>query len=328
MTVRFSDAWTLHGLRALIVENRYLRVTVLPELGGKIWSIVSKRHDREMLWHNPRVLPRPAHYGATYDNWFCGGWDDVFPNDFPVDIDGDPYPDHGEVWSLPAAWRIEHASPESVAISLEHRGIALPTRFRKVLTLREDAPSLHLQYEITNEGASSLDVHWKTHPSLPLAPGARLHLPIGRVIDEPGFGEVFRDQAFEWPRATQSSGEPLDLSALPDPGGGGAWFFYGVDLTAGYAAISYPDRQVGFGLSFDPEILSSVWVFGSFGGWRGLNTIILEPCTGHLADLEAAIANRSVLTIGPGETVSTPLAATVLDGDDALASFERNGGIL
>lgn len=327
MTVRYSDAWTLHGLRALVLENRYLRVTVLPELGGKIWSIISKPHDREMLWHSPRVLPRTAHYGATYDNWFCGGWDDIFPNDFPVEIDGEPYPDHGEVWALPATWRVEHESPEAVSISLEHRGIALPTRFRKVITLRNDDTSLRLTYEIANNGAAPLDVHWKPHPSLPIEPGALLHLPIAHVIDEPGFGEVYREREFTWPTATRANGEPLDLSTLPDPGSGGAWFFYGVDLAAGYAAISYPVHQVGFGLSFDPAILNSVWVFGSFGGWRGLNTVILEPCTGYLADLEAAIANRSVLTIAPGETVTTFLAATVLDGDHALASFERDGGV-
>src|SRR5680860_1402593 len=105
MTVRFSDAWQLYGLQTLVLENRLLRITVLPELGGKIWSIVSKPHDWEMLWRHPRMTPRPAHYGATYDNWFCGGWDEVFPNDCPVDIAGEPYPDHGEIWSLPANWQ-------------------------------------------------------------------------------------------------------------------------------------------------------------------------------------------------------------------------------
>ncbi|MEJ7902008.1 MAG: DUF5107 domain-containing protein, partial [Thermomicrobiales bacterium] len=69
MAVHFSDAWTLHGLQALVIENSRLRVTVLPELGGKIWSIVSKPHDREMLWHHPRMTPRRAPYGATYDDW-------------------------------------------------------------------------------------------------------------------------------------------------------------------------------------------------------------------------------------------------------------------
>lgn len=322
MTVRFSDTWTLYGLQALVLENARLRVTVLPELGGKIWSIVSKPHDREMLWHHPRMTPRRAHYGATYDNWFCGGWDDVFPNDFPVEIDGEAYPDHGEVWSLPAAWQVVEASEAAVSIALEHRGIALPTRFRKVLTLRRDEPTVRLAYEIGNEGAAPLDVHWKSHPALPVASGARLHLPIRRVIDDGDFGEPFAERQFAWPMATRSDGGALDLRDLPDPDSGTSQFYYGVELEAGYAAISYPAEGVGFGLSFDPAVLDSVWVFGTYGGWRGLNTVVLEPCTGYPANLEQAIANRSVLTLPPHSTVATELTASVLDGDTGIAAFE------
>lgn len=326
MTVRFSDAWHLHGLQALVLENARLRVTVLPELGGKIWSIVSKPHDREMLWHHPRMPPRRAHYGATYDNWFCGGWDEVFPNDFPVEIDGEPYPDHGEVWSLPATWRVVESSDEAVSVALEHQGIALPTRFRKVLTLRRDEPVLLLGYEIANDGPTPLDVHWKSHPALPVTPGARLHLPIRRVVDDEDFGEVFAEREFAWPNAPRTDGSTLDLRHLPDPDSGTAQFYYGVDLEAGLAAISYPEG-IGFGLTFDPTLLNSIWVFGSFGGWRGLNTVILEPCTGYLANLEAAIANGSMLTLAPHSTVSTAMTATVLDSEAGIAAFEAGGGM-
>ncbi len=321
MTVRFNDAWTLHGLQALVLENSQLRVTVLPKLGGKIWSIVSKPHDREMLWHHPRMIPRRAHYGATYDNWFCGGWDEVFPNDFPVEIGGETYPDHGEVWSLPAAWAVIEASDESVSIGLEHRGIALPTAFRKVLTLRRDEPVLRLGYEIANEGAAPLDVHWKSHPALPIASGTRLHLPVLRVIDDEDFGERFTEREFTWPMATRSDGGSLDLRQLPEPDSGTSQFYYGVELAAGRAAISYPAAGIGFGLSFDPDLLDSVWVFGTYGGWRGLNTVILEPCTGYPANLADAIANRSVLTLAPHSAVTTTLTASVLDGAPAIAAF-------
>ena len=50
--------WSLRGIPAVLLEGRYLRVTVLPELGGKIYSIVSKADDTELLWHNPRLDPR------------------------------------------------------------------------------------------------------------------------------------------------------------------------------------------------------------------------------------------------------------------------------
>jgi hypothetical protein len=218
------------------------------------------------------------------------------------------------------------SSVQSVSVAFEHQGIALPTRFRKVLTLRADEATVRVDYAIANEGAVPLDVHWKVHPALPLAPGARLHLAARRVLDEPGFGEVFADREFAWPNATRADGSPLDLSRLPDPDSGSAWFAYGVDLAAGYAAISYPEEGIGFGLGFDRAVLDAVWIFGTFGGWRGLNTVILEPCTGYLANLPDAIANGSVLTLPAHGEVTTSLAATVLDGLDEITAFEQNGG--
>ena len=63
-------------------------------------------------------------------------------------------------------------------------------------------------------------------------------------------------------------------------------------------------------------MLSSVWVFATFGGWRGLSTIILEPCTGYRARLEDAIAHGSVMTLEPGEHRATEVTATVFGPTD------------
>ncbi len=169
-----SADWIWRGLQTVILENRDLRVTILPELGGRIWSIVSKPHDREMLWHHPGMLPRPAPYGAPYDNWFAGGWDEVFPNDYPVVIGGESYPDHGEVWSLPAGWEIDQSTADEVAVVLEHRGVATDTLFRKRVMLRADESNLRVEYRIANQGEAALSVHWKSHLALPLTPGSAL----------------------------------------------------------------------------------------------------------------------------------------------------------
>jgi hypothetical protein len=326
MTVRLSTDWTYRGLQALIVENRELRVVVLPELGGKIWSILAKRHDREMLWHHPRMPLRPVHYGATYDNWFTGGWDEVFPNDYPVTIGGEDYPDHGEVWSLPATWVMVERSPQAVSILLENRGIALNTRFRKTITLRRDEPGLRLRYEITNESHGPLDVHWKMHPALPLRPGARLHLPARRMLVDPDFADAFAAPQWDWPHAPMADGTTRDMRTLPDPVSGDAWFFYGLELEAGYCAVSYPGEGLGFGLTFDPEVLTSTWIFATFGGWRDLSTIILEPCTGYRAHLDDAIAHGSALRLDAGATVSSDVTMSLLGGADDVAVFERDGG--
>lgn len=325
MTVRFSDAWSIHGFQALVLENHLLRVTVVPELGGKVWSIVSKTHDREMLWHHPRMALRPAHYDATYDNWFMGGWDEIFPNDYPVVVEGEPYPDHGEIWSLPAAWHLLEGGSGTISIALEHRGIAIDTRFSKTLTLREGEPNLHVHYAITNESPKPLVAHWKLHPALPVARGARLHLPVRNVVVDQDFQDAFRQTTWAWPNAPMADGTVRDMRSLPDPDSGDVYFFYGVDLADGYCAVSYPEEQVGFGLRFDPAVLTSVWVFATFGGWRNLSTIILEPCTGYHARLDQAIAQDTAATIEKRGTISTEVVMSVLDGDDAVAAFETQG---
>ena len=91
--------WHLGPLRALILENRRLRAVVLPEYGGRIWSIRYKPLDRELLWKSPRIPAHRPAFGAVYDDVWSGGWDEVFPNDAPGVIHGERYPDHGEVWA-------------------------------------------------------------------------------------------------------------------------------------------------------------------------------------------------------------------------------------
>ena len=319
---RIDPDWTWRGMRAIVLENHALRVTVLPDLGGRIWSIASTACDghREMLWHNDRLPPRPAPYGAAYDNWFAGGWDEVFPNDAPVVIGGEAWPDHGEIWSMPAEWSVAE-SGDAVALVQEHRGVALPTRFRKTLTLDAGSSTLTLDYAIANVGRTPLDVHWKLHPALPVAPGMRLHLPARTAIVDGDFPGSLAAGAHPWPRIPATDGTVRDLRALPDPDSGEAFFLYGTDLRTGRCAVSYPDEGMGFGLAFDPEVLNAVWVFATFDGWRGLRTLILEPCTGHFASLDHAIAAGAAHRLEPGGRIETRVAAHILRSPAEVDAF-------
>jgi len=77
--VRIDPHWRYHDLRAIVLENARLRLTLLPELGAKIYDLILKPADRNFLWHNPRLEPRRPVYGQNFDDWWCGGWDEVFP---------------------------------------------------------------------------------------------------------------------------------------------------------------------------------------------------------------------------------------------------------
>lgn len=55
---------------ALYLENEYLKVCVIPELGGRIWSAVDKTNDQEFVYHNHVVKPALAGLAGP---WIMGG---------------------------------------------------------------------------------------------------------------------------------------------------------------------------------------------------------------------------------------------------------------
>jgi hypothetical protein len=325
VTVRLDSNWTYHGFQALVLENSQIRAVILPELGAKIWSLILKPADREMLWHNPRLPPRPVPYGARYDDWFCGGWDELFPNDVPVTIGGEPYPDHGELWSMPFTWEIITSSPDEITIRLHRPGVVTTTNVEKWLTLRRDEPQLRLRYIFENNGPFPLDFLWKLHPALAIGPASRIDLPASRVVVCDDFPQQIAVPEFTWPHATDHNGQPLDPRRIPPPTAATAHFYYAVELTDGWCALTDTETRTGFGLAFDPATLSTVWVFGAYGGWRGLYTTILEPCTGYPYNLEHAIHQRTCTHQPPNTRLETTITAVLYQNLTEVHHITRDG---
>jgi hypothetical protein len=328
MPVQVSTEWTYRGLDVILLENEHLRVIVLPQLGGKIWSIVDKRRDHELLWHHPRVVPRPAMFGAAYDDWFCGGWDELFPNDAVVEIGGERYPDHGELWAMPWEWSIVEQTRDEVTISLRHAGIITTTRFEKRLTMRANEPLLHIAARIRNEGAQPLDFLWKLHPALNITPDSRIDMPARRIEIDPGFrARLGALEAFEWPHATAESGAQIDMRRVPLFESQSCDFYYAVDLDDGWCALTDTRAKAGFGLVFDKTVFRTVWIFGAYGGWRGLYTTILEPCTGYPYRLDEAIARGTASQLAPGAELRTEITAVVYHGVEGVTRLTRAGEV-
>jgi tetratricopeptide (TPR) repeat protein len=58
------------AFRAMVLENEFLKATVLPEIGGRLVSLVHKPSGRELLERNP--VFQPANLGLR-NAWFSGG---------------------------------------------------------------------------------------------------------------------------------------------------------------------------------------------------------------------------------------------------------------
>ena len=59
-----------------VVENQYLRVEVLPAVGGRVWRIIDKKTGRNLLWTNDAV--KPVRVGRR-GGWIAGGIEFPFP---------------------------------------------------------------------------------------------------------------------------------------------------------------------------------------------------------------------------------------------------------
>lgn len=310
---RISTEWSLAGQAAVVLENRHLRAVLLPGLGGKIISLVDKAADIELLWRNDRVPVGAVPFGAGYDDVFLGGWDELFPNDEPEILAGEPMPDHGELWSLP--WTITDLveGPDEVSVELTVRGPISATSVSKRLVLGRD-PTLRTDYRVTNNGRRELPYLWKSHVAVRVHPDTVVDLAADDVLVH-AFGDPRARPdggRFRWPTAV-AAGVAHDFRRPPDTTAGGVTeFLIATTLTDGRCAVDHAAAGSGLTLRWNPTELPSCWTFASYGGgWRGLEVLVLEPCTGHPLSVREGVAAGTHRTLAAGATTAWSLTAEV-----------------
>jgi tetratricopeptide (TPR) repeat protein len=71
-----TDQRVMKAYRAIYLENRYLKITILPQLGGHVYSIYDKIDQREVLYRNHVIK-----YGLVGPRgaWISGGMEFSFP---------------------------------------------------------------------------------------------------------------------------------------------------------------------------------------------------------------------------------------------------------
>ena len=116
MPVSLNLTGQIHDLQAVVPETDWFRASVLPEVGAKIYDLVWKLAGRNLLWHNPRILPQTYPIDGAFDNYWCGGWDDGFPTCDPCDYRGELYPGLGELRSL--RWQVQDSCADREKVSV------------------------------------------------------------------------------------------------------------------------------------------------------------------------------------------------------------------
>jgi len=328
MDLSVSTDWSYQGLRAVVLENRHIRVVILPEAGAKIWQITHKPTDTDVLWNNPRMTPARLPMNSRYDDVWSGGWDELFPNDEAAPIDGEAYPDHGEVWTSP--WHAEpFATRDEVGVHLKLVTPISAIRLEKTIRVRRDSSRIAFRHSLSNPGFAPFHFLWKLHPALAVTAQHRIDFPAMKVILEPGFPGTLggAQPLFEWPYA-ELNGASIDLRCIPPASARQLYFFYGTQMQAGWCALTNTATRLACGLVFDKEVFPSCWLFASYGGWRNHNVAVLEPCTGYPVNFDAMRAAGRHRTLAPGESLDTDVLFVLQEGVQAVTRIDPDGTIV
>jgi hypothetical protein len=317
-----------NGLKTILVENRFLRIVVLPEAGAKIWQILYKPLDVEIMWNNPCVPAARHAIDVPYDDVWSGGWDELFPNDEPGPVNGHMLPDHGELWT--GNW---HAEPfeRADAIGVHLRLTTPISNFlvERTLLLCVDRPSFEIQYRFTNQGSQTFPFLWKLHPAFAVSDSHRIDFPPMAVQREPEFPGTLGDAPliFPWPHAPLGD-KTHDLRQVPGVDSRAVHFIYGTGLAAGWCGITNRSNRLGCALRFDPQVFPSCWLFATHGGWRDLNVAVLEPATGYPFRMQSMIAGGRARWLAPGESLETSVQFSAQEGLTSIGGVDQNGLIL
>ena len=286
----------IQGWKAEVLENDFLKVSVIPELGAKIAQIKDKHANYDWLWEDPTRPLRARQVTDKYDEHDISGFDECFPNIGISSYPGDPdliLPDHGELWSQ--AWSCEKTNDSIISTAI---GKALPYKFERKITLKDR--SLVFSYAIENTGQESFKGFWSAHPLFNAVEGMQILLsgnpPMtkefgfsGRMGSDGADGYEGHLDDYVWPNTIGESGKNYDLSqvTLAEP------LTDKVVVSApddGVITLLNPQHKCSVRFLLNPQEIPYVGICFNLDAWpftgRKARWLAIEPSTGPTDKLD------------------------------------------
>ena len=166
---RRTETW-----RTLHLENEYLRVTVLPDLGGHLYSCIDKISGREMFYANPSIKKALIGYRGA---WAALG----IEFNFPVS--------HNWMSMSPVDFATSTSADGSASIWVGNTDRVYGTAWRVQLTLQPGRAVLDQDVTLENPSDVRRRFYWWTNAAVEVGDDSRLIYPT-RFMASHGFTRI------------------------------------------------------------------------------------------------------------------------------------------
>jgi hypothetical protein len=247
---------TLRSYHAVVVENRFLTLTFLPELGGRLLQAVDRTSGRALFYQNPVIKPSP--FGQR--GWWLGvgGLEWAAPTEEHGYLENQP-------WDLSISQSAAAVTVTS-ATTERQRGFALSGS----VTLRADESRFAVRLEARNPTDAAQPLQMWTNAMISpagdnwIGPGLRFVAPSDRMIVHattdralPGPGEWIA-----WPRhggrdmsdPTTWSGYLGAFTPAPVPFLGAYDMIADSGVAVTHGPLTVGGKIFGFGPAFEPGL--------------------------------------------------------------------------
>jgi hypothetical protein len=256
---------------ALVLENEFLRATVLPEIGGRLWSLLHKPTGRELLHVNPVFQPANL---AIRGAWISSGveWNACVYGHSPYTCS-----------PLFAARVADKPGEDTLRLWQWDRTRGVP--YQLDFSLPAGSQFLFVRVRITNPHPQTIPMYWWSNIEVPEAAGVRVLAPAERAYSYEYWGKVF---AVPLPRH-----EGVDLTYTTNITYAGDYFFRIPD--GGRPWITALDRD-GRGLiqtSTSQLVGRKLYAWGTNAGGSRWQQFLATPGTACL-EIQAGLARTQM----------------------------------
>jgi uncharacterized protein YraI len=304
--------------RAIVLENEYLKVALLPELGGRIYQVIFKPTGSNQLYQNPVIKPSP--WGpAEQGGWLAAGgieW-------------GLPVAEHGYAWGDSWGHITFTDGPDAAGVTVfmpagEH------LRADVDVILRAGEAAFTIQPRISNPTAETvayqfwLDAMLAPGPANRVGPNLRFVLPTERVTVH-SRGDDFLpagQQAMSWPVHND-----VDYSRL---GNWNDWLgvFERPAAHGPFAGVYDPDADEGVVRVFPPAATRGSKIFAM--GWTApIDPLVYTDDDSAYVELQGGVSPTywDQATLGAGATYTWQETWFPVAGIGGISYADGNGAV-